>query len=88
MNKAEARKLVVNILDEKTQVMNSATLSPQLRNPEADLPMSALELDSLEQVDISMEIEVRTGLNFDLAELAQAQSLNDLAAHIARRMEG
>lgn len=87
MNIEEARKLVVEILGEKTQLMDSPTISPKLRDASADVPMAELELDSLEQVDISMEIEIRTGLHFDLAELAEAQSLNSLAAHIARRFE-
>lgn len=87
MNTIEARRMIVEILEEKTSALNNAALSPKLRDPSGDVSLAELELDSLEQVDIAMDIEIRTGLNFDIAEIATSKTIGGLAAHIARRMD-
>jgi acyl carrier protein len=78
------RKLVVDALHSFSNVLNEPAIHRRLR-AEEDIPVADLGLDSLDAVEWCMEIEERTGLEIDPAQLTEYKTINALAAHIAAR---
>ena len=88
MTRAEARLVIVAALAEASGALNDPNLMPRLRHPEGDVALAELGLDSLDQVALSMEIEQRTGIDFDLAEISTVTTIGELAAYVAQRTGG
>ncbi|MDB5541567.1 MAG: hypothetical protein JWQ89_3294 [Devosia sp.] len=86
MNEGEARSLVVAALNDAASVFNDAGVSDRLRSPNGDVTIEELNLDSLDMVEWTMQMEVRTGLIVDPAELAGAVNLSDVVQVIAAKL--
>lgn len=78
MTDAEARTLIVEALHQTARSFNNPVVSERLQAPDGDLGLDELELDSLDLVEWGVEIEKRSGVVIDTAELAGAARLSDV----------
>lgn len=78
MTEAEARTLIVEALHHTARSFNNPVVSERLQAPDGDLGLDELELDSLDLVEWGVEIEERSGVVLDTAELASAARLSDV----------
>ena len=85
MTSEEARAVLVGALADTAHSYDSSAVSVRLRSPGADIALSELELDSLDMVEWTVEIEKRTGIGLDTADLAGARMLSDVAAVLVER---
>jgi len=83
----EARAVLVGALGDTAHSFDSSVVSARLRSPTADVALHELELDSLDMVEWTVEIEKRTGIGLDTADLAGARMLSDVAAVLVERAE-
>ena len=81
----DARIVLVEALNETAHSFDSSAVSARLRSPGADIALSELELDSLDMVEWTVEIEKRTGIALDTADLAGATMLSDVSAVLVAR---
>ena len=82
MTDAEARALVVEALHETARAFNNPAVSERLQAPDGDLKLEELGLDSLDLVEWGVEIEKRSGIVLDTADLAGAGRLSDVVRTI------
>ena len=87
MNLVEARIVVVEALNDTAHSFDSSAVSGRLRSPDGDIALSELELDSLDMVEWTVEIERRSGIALDTADLAGARMLSDVSAAVVARSE-
>ena len=87
MTLEEARIVLVEALNDTAHSFDSSAVSTRLRSPGADIALSELELDSLDMVEWTVEIEKRTGIGLDTADLAGAKMLSDVSAVLVARAE-
>jgi acyl carrier protein len=85
---AEARTLLVEALHQTARSFNNPAVSERLQNPAADLPLADLELDSLDLVEWGVEIEKRSGIALDTADLAGASNLSQVVRTLMARQTG
>ncbi|WP_082434093.1 phosphopantetheine-binding protein [Devosia sp. A16] len=78
MMEAEARRLIVEALHHTARSFNNPAVSERLQAADGDLELAELELDSLDLVEWSVEIEKQTGAALDTADLAAAKRLSDV----------
>lgn len=78
MTDAEARALIVEALHQTARSFNNPVVSERLQAPDGDLRLEELELDSLDLVEWGVEIEKRSGVVLDTADLASAARLSDV----------
>lgn len=78
MTDAEARALIVEALHQTARSFNNPVVSERLQAPDGDLTLEELELDSLDLVEWGVEIEKRSGVVLDTADLAGASRLSDV----------
>lgn len=78
MNEQDAHKVIVAALHKTANVFNNPAVSDQLQDPNSNVTMEELQLDSLDMVEWGLEIEAQTGLTIDPAELNGAQDLRDV----------
>ena len=83
----EARSILVAALNETAHSFDRSTISGRLQSPDVDLRLSELELDSLDMVEWTLEIEKRTGISLDTADVAGAVTLSDVSAVLVARSE-
>jgi acyl carrier protein len=86
LNEGEARVLVVEALHKAAGVLNDSAVSERLQNPGGDVMLDELGIDSLDVVEWTMEMEIRTGLVVDPGELAGAVTLSDVVQVIAAKL--
>lgn len=87
MTEAEARELIVAALNKTAHSFNNPAVSDQLQTPGADLALADLELDSLDIVEWTVEIEKETGVSLDTADINAASTLSDIVAVVASRTQ-
>lgn len=80
------REIVVEALHKATDALNNALVSNQLKDSGTDVRIADLNIDSLDAVEWCMEIEERTGLELDPAELTDLVTVNDVAALVADKI--
>lgn len=80
------REIVVEALNKATDALNNPLVSNQLRDPQTDVRIADLNIDSLDAVEWCMEIEERTGLELDPAELTDLATVNDVAALLGNKV--
>jgi acyl carrier protein len=78
MTESEARRLVIEALHQTARSFNNPAVSERLQSPDGDMELGELELDSLDLVEWSVEIEKRSGAALDTADLAAAARLSDV----------
>jgi acyl carrier protein len=83
----EARSVLVEALNDTAHSFDSSAVSARLRNPSADIALRELELDSLDMVEWTVEIEKRCGAALDTADLAGLTNLSELSALLVARVE-
>lgn len=83
----EARAVLVGALNDTAHSFDSSAVSSRLRSADADIALAELELDSLDVVEWTVEIEKRTGIGLDTADLAGATMLSDVSAVLVKRAE-
>ena len=83
MNFAEARAQILSAIDFASGALNKEPIARKLAEPNADIEFSELDLDSLAAMEVCLEIEDKTGLEIDLADLARYPTLNTLAGFLA-----
>jgi len=77
------REIVVEALNKATDALNNPLVSNQLRDPQTDVRIADLNIDSLDAVEWCMEIEERTGLELDPGELTDLATVDGLVAFVA-----
>jgi len=77
---AEARAMIVDARHETARSFNNPAVSERLQVPDGDVRLEELELDSLDLVEWGVEIEKRSGVVLDTADLASAGRLSDVVA--------
>jgi acyl carrier protein len=82
----QVRDIVVESL--RKVVRLRPELAPRLTDPDLDLPISDLDIDSLDAIEWCMEIETKMGIELEPADLAVARSIADLVALVAERSQG
>jgi len=82
MTAAEARAMIVEALHETARSFNNPAVSERLQSPDQDVRLEELELDSLDLVEWGVEIEKRSGVVLDTADLAGAARLSDVVATV------
>jgi acyl carrier protein len=87
LNLEEARSVVVGALGETAHSFDSSAVSARLQSPDGDIALKELELDSLDMVEWTVEIEKRCGIGLDTADLAGAVMLSDVLAVLVSRAE-
>lgn len=85
MNREEVRQLVVEALHQTANVFNNPAVTDRLRDPDGDVRLDEMQLDSLDLVEWSVAIENRTGLVIDPGEMAGAAQLSDIVAFVHAR---
>ncbi len=83
MTSAEARAQILSAIDFASGALNKEHIARKLAKPGADIEFSELDLDSLAAMEVCLEIEDKTGIEIDLADLARYPSLNALAEFMA-----
>jgi acyl carrier protein len=83
----EARSVLVEALNDTAHSFDSSAVSGRLRTPGADIALNELELDSLDMVEWTVEIEKRCGVALDTADLAGLTNLSDVSALLVARAE-
>lgn len=83
MTLAEARAQILSAIDFASGALNKEPIARKLAIPGADLEFSELDLDSLAAMEVCLEIEDKTGIEIDLADLARYPTLNTLAEFMA-----
>lgn len=79
------RDVVIRALDKATGVMNRPDMARGLMNG-GDLHFEELELDSLTNLEMIMEIEDSLGLELNADEVTQHQSLNALVGWLGGKV--
>lgn len=82
----DAREHVIAAVHSATGSLNQSGVWTKLANGE-DVPFSEMEIDSLAAMQMCLDIEEKTGLEIDLAELAQHPSINTLANFIVAKVQ-
>ena len=85
LNFPEARRHVLAALDAACDLKNDARFAGARASAEIDIRLAELGLDSMYAMELSMEIEARTGVEVDLADLASSGSVNRLAELLTTR---
>ena len=84
MQERDARRAIVDALDDVLAVLGVAEYGPSLTDPYGDITFEAIGLDSLTGLEFCLEVEERTGVELDLGHLLQHDSVNRLAAYVAK----
>jgi acyl carrier protein len=86
MSTDAVRTLVIEALRKVSGAAHKTNPVQLLADPAANPSIAQFGLDSLDAVEWCMEIETRTGVEFDPAELAGLGTLNDLVGFIEGRL--
>lgn len=81
----EAREIVVGALHQTARSFNNPAVSQRLQDPGGDMELVELDLDSLDMVEWSVEIEKQSGVALDTADLAGATHLSDVVKLIVAK---
>ncbi|MDR3464759.1 MAG: condensation domain-containing protein [Xanthobacteraceae bacterium] len=81
MSQPLARTAVFNALSKVMKL--SPELASRLQDPSSDVQLAELTIDSLDALELCMEIETGTGVELDPAELAPLDTIGDLIRHVA-----
>ena len=84
----EARTHIVAVVTASPGSLNRDRMAVRLGEEGGDLAFAELEFDSLAAMELCIEVEERTGVEIDLADLATHTSVNALARLLASRTEG
>jgi acyl carrier protein len=88
VNETEARTVIVEALHKTANVFSNPSISERLQSPSGEVRFEELGLDSLDITEWCIEIEARTGLTLDPAEIAGAKTIGDVAKLVAAKMAG
>ena len=88
MNRAEARNAVVQALDKAANSLSDPKLSSALNDPVGDIMLADAGLDSLDEVELCIELEALVGVEIEPAEVAKFKSLMALADYVVERTGG
>ena len=80
----DARACVVDALKALQGQPVRTELADGLREPTNDVPIADLGLESLDVVEWCMEIETRTGVEVDPADLAGLTMVSEIIAKVSR----
>lgn len=86
MTEAEIRAMIVEALHKTANVFSDPSISDRLKDPGGEVSIDELKIDSLDRVEWCLEIESRTGLSIDPAEVAAARSLAEVARLVAGKL--
>jgi acyl carrier protein len=81
----EARSRIFAALHSTHGLLNDPVIAKKSRDPSADVIFADLELDSLEAMELCMNVEDDIGVEVGLGDLALHPSINTLAAALAER---
>lgn len=81
----EARVQVVGAIQHAWAMMDDVRFAKALADPAQDVPFEDLKFDSLAAMEVCMELEERTDVEIDLADLVAYPSVNRLAEHLQSR---
>jgi len=81
----EARAQVVGAIQHAWATMDDVRFAKALADPAQDVPFEDLKFDSLAAMEVCMELEERTDVEIDLADLVAHPSVNRLAEHLQSR---
>ena len=84
MTEAEARDVVLNALAH-SNVLNAAQHERYSRDPESDVELAALGIDSMAAINFCVALEVVLLRDVEIEELVEHPSLTLLARHLALR---
>lgn len=84
MTTGEVREILVRTLGDVAGVFDNGDIGPRLARGE-NLRIEELEMESLAVLDWGLAIERETGLEVDTVELKAFNTLDELAAHLAKR---
>jgi acyl carrier protein len=84
MTKDEARAVLVRTLIEVAGVLDNSDIGPKLASGE-NMRIEELDMESLSILEWGLAIEEETGIEIDTTELKAFSTLDELAAHLARR---
>lgn len=87
MTKEEARALLVSTLHDASGALDNGSLSPRLNDPNGEIRIEELEIDSLTTIEWGMKIEEQAGIEIDPAVLKEFETLGELAAHLAAKAQ-
>ena len=85
MQRDEARAMLVETLDEAMGVLSDQRFFERLKQPDADLALEEMEIDSLSVMDWQLKIEERTGLDLDPGVIMRYATLNELTDFIVQK---
>jgi acyl carrier protein len=85
MNERAVRSMVINALHKTAGMVGGPALAAKLQDPETDVAIAALEIDSLDGIEWCMEIEAQSGVDLDPVELTTLRSINELVGLIVKR---
>jgi acyl carrier protein len=81
----EARGRIFAALHAANGLLNDPVMAKKSRDPSADVSFADLGLDSLEAMELCMNVEEDIGVEVGLGDLALHPSVNTLAAALAER---
>jgi acyl carrier protein len=84
MNEVAVRQTLLDALNKVIEL--DPQWADQLLDPESDRPLAEFRMDSLDAVDLCMEIETTMDIELNPADLAAAGSFAGLASLIADRL--
>lgn len=86
MNKPTLRVAIIDAICKVVKPRDEWTF--QSKDSDFDLPIAELAIDSLEVLELCMEIETNTGVELDPAELVSVATINELIGLVASKDEG
>lgn len=86
MSGTDVREIVIKALDRAAGLLTEPGTA-RLVMTGGDLDLAGLELDSLTNLELIMEIEDIFGIELDAEIVAAQQTLNALVAHIGSHLE-
>jgi acyl carrier protein len=84
MTNEEVREILVRTLGDVAGVLDNTDIGARLVRGE-NVRIAEMEIESLSVLDWGLAIERETGLEIDTAELKAFDTLDELAAHLAKR---
>lgn len=87
MTLPEARILAVAALHKTANVFNDVTVSLALKDPNADVKLDDLGIDSLDKVEWCMEIEEQSGVKIDPALVEDCKTLSEVVRIVAAQAD-
>ena len=86
MMEEDVRNIVIQSLGKLTDARKRPGLRELCDDPNANVPLTQLGLDSLDAMEWCMEIESRCSVELDPAELASLVSVDDLIKLLTTRL--